>query len=56
VLVSKLRGLLADCGLDGATALTSAFGCYRLNLSEGIWVDVIAAADAVAEATSINSS
>jgi YVTN family beta-propeller protein len=50
VLMSKLRGLLAECGLDGAMALTSAFGCYRLDLPEGAWVDVIAAADAVAEA------
>jgi ABC-type transport system substrate-binding protein/DNA-binding SARP family transcriptional activator len=50
VLVSKLRGLLAECGLDGAKLLTSAFGCYRLNLPEGAWVDVIAAADAVGEA------
>jgi YVTN family beta-propeller protein len=50
VLVSKLRGLLVECGLDGATALTSAFGCYRLKLPEGTWVDVIAAAEAVAEA------
>ncbi len=50
VLVSKLRGLLADCGLDGATILTSAFGCYRLNLPEGAWVDVIAAADSLREA------
>ena len=50
VLVSKLRGLLAECGLDGAKVLTSAFGCYRLHLPEGTWVDVIAAADAVTEA------
>jgi YVTN family beta-propeller protein len=50
VLMSKLRGLLAECGLDGAMALTSAFGCYRLNLPEGAWVDVFAAADAVEEA------
>ena len=50
VLVSKLRGLLADCGLDGATILTSAFGCYRLNLPEGTWVDVIAAAESLREA------
>ena len=50
VLVSKLRGLLADRGLDGASALTGAFGCYRLELREGTWVDVIAAADAVEEA------
>jgi DNA-binding SARP family transcriptional activator len=50
VLVSKLRVLLAECGLDAAKVLSSAFGCYRLNLPEGTWVDVIAAADAVAEA------
>lgn len=50
VLVSKLRGLLAECGLDSAKVLTSAFGCYRLNLPEGTWVDVVAASDAVAEA------
>src|SRR3954471_15615313 len=41
VLVSKLRGLLAESGLDGAKVLTSAFGCYRLDLPEGTWVDVI---------------
>ena len=35
VIVSKLRGLLADHGIDGANALTSAFGCYRLDLPEG---------------------
>jgi SARP family transcriptional regulator, regulator of embCAB operon len=46
VLVSKLRGLLAEHGIDGARALTAAFGCYRLNLPEGSWVDVVAAASA----------
>jgi YVTN family beta-propeller protein len=50
VLVSKLRSLLAESGLDRATALTSAFGCYRLSLPQSAWVDVIAAADAVHEA------
>ncbi len=50
VLASKLRGLLADRGIDGAKALTSAFGSYRLNLPEGTWVDIIAAADALREA------
>ena len=50
VLMSKLRALLVECGLDGAMALTSAFGCYRLDLPEGAWVDVIAAADAVEKA------
>jgi YVTN family beta-propeller protein len=50
VLASKLRGLLADRGIDGGKALTSAFGSYRLNLPEGTWVDILAAADALREA------
>jgi DNA-binding SARP family transcriptional activator len=50
VLVSKLRGLLAECGLDGAKVLASAFGSYRLDLPEGAWVDVVAAADLLHEA------
>ena len=50
VLVSKLRGLLADQGVDSAHALTGAFGCYRLDLPEGTWVDVLAATDAAHEA------
>jgi ABC-type transport system substrate-binding protein/DNA-binding SARP family transcriptional activator len=50
VLVSKLRGLLADHGIDGTSTLTGAFGCYRLDLPEGSWVDVIVAAEAAPEA------
>lgn len=50
VLVSKLRGMLADCGLDGPSVLTSAFGCYRLDLPGESWIDVVAAADAIREA------
>ncbi len=50
VLVSKLRGLLGECGLDGTKALTGAFGCYRLSLPEAAWVDVVAAAEALQEA------
>ena len=50
VIASKVRSLLADGGVDGATALTSAFGCYRLELPEGTWVDVIAAEDAARDA------
>jgi YVTN family beta-propeller protein len=42
--------LLADRGIDGGKALTSAFGSYRLNLPEGTWVDILAAADALREA------
>ena len=43
-IASKLRALLGECGLDGAKALTNAFGCYRLELPEGSWVDLTAAA------------
>ena len=50
VIASKLRGLLGECGADGAKVLTSAFGCYRLELPEGSWVDVLAAARAADDA------
>jgi SARP family transcriptional regulator, regulator of embCAB operon len=50
VILSKLRGLLVERGVDGANVLTGAFGCYRLNLPAGTWVDVIAAAEAAREA------
>ena len=50
VLVSKLRSLLTEAGLDGPHALTAAFGCYRLELPEGTWIDALAAADAAGEA------
>src|SRR5262245_40575068 len=49
-IVSKLRTLLAEEGIDGASALTGAFGCYRLELPAGTWVDVLAAATAVDDA------
>ena len=39
VLVSKLRSLLTEAGLDGPHALTAAFGCYRLELPEGTWIE-----------------
>src|SRR5262249_49676657 len=50
VLVSRIRGLLSECGIDDERALTSAFGCYRLELPGGTWVDVIAAGETVLEA------
>src|SRR5512133_3475016 len=50
VIASKLRALLAEAGIDGGKALTSAFGSYLLSLPEGTWVDIIAAADALQEA------
>ena len=42
VIVSKLRGVLVDEGV----VLTHAFGCYRLDLPDGAWVDITAAEDA----------
>ena len=36
VLMTKLRAVLEECGIDGSTALTSAFGCYRLSLPEAL--------------------
>lgn len=50
VLMTKLRALLEECGIDGSTALTSAFGCYKLTLPSGAWIDVDAAVDAVQRA------
>ena len=49
-IVSNLRAVLVDQGIDGAKALTGAFGCYRLELPEGTWVDLFAAASAADEA------
>src|SRR5262245_35318707 len=42
VLASKVRALLSDAD-GGANRLTAAFGCYRLELPEGTWIDVVAA-------------
>jgi DNA-binding SARP family transcriptional activator len=50
VLMTKLRALLEECGIDGSTALTSAFGCYKLTLPAGTWIDVNAAVDSVGRA------
>ena len=35
VLMTKLRSLLEECGIDGSSALTAAFGGYRLALPDG---------------------
>jgi SARP family transcriptional regulator, regulator of embCAB operon len=50
VLASKLRGLLGENRVHEPIALTAAFGCYRLDLPEGSWVDVVAAEQAADEA------
>src|SRR5207342_2053998 len=46
VIASKLRGLVAEYGIT----LTAAFGCYRLDLPEGTWVDLFAAASGAQDA------
>jgi DNA-binding SARP family transcriptional activator/streptogramin lyase len=50
VLMTKLRALLEECGIDGSAALTSAFGCYRLTLPSGAWIDIDAAVESVEQA------
>jgi YVTN family beta-propeller protein len=50
VLMTKLRAVLEEGGIDGATALTSAFGCYQLTLPASAWIDVDAAKEALERA------
>ncbi len=40
VLISKIRSLLARCGLDAKAILTSSGGAYAVNLPPQGWVDV----------------
>jgi DNA-binding SARP family transcriptional activator len=49
-IVSKLRSLLHQLGLDGSSTLSSAAGCYELRLPPGSWVDLEAAVDGIHEA------
>jgi DNA-binding SARP family transcriptional activator len=49
-LVSKLRSALVRAGVPRDQGITSAFGCYRLTLPVGAWVDVEEAARALHEA------
>src|SRR5580765_876509 len=49
LLVSKLRGLFTSEGIDGASILTNAFGCYQLDLPGESSVDVVLAANAARE-------
>src|SRR5215470_13302229 len=44
VLMTKLRALLEECGIDGSSMLRSAFGCYQLTLPPETRIDVDAAA------------
>jgi DNA-binding SARP family transcriptional activator/streptogramin lyase len=50
VLMTKLRALLEECGIDRTTGLTSAFGCYTLTLPATTWIDVDAAKAAIQRA------
>ena len=49
-IVSKLRGLLRQAGLDAGAVLPSTGGCYELRLPTGTWVDLEAANDAIHDA------
>jgi DNA-binding SARP family transcriptional activator/streptogramin lyase len=50
VLMTKLRALLEECGIDGSSALSAAFGCYQLMLPEGTWIDIDVGAKALEHA------
>jgi SARP family transcriptional regulator, regulator of embCAB operon len=50
VLASKLRRVFAQHGAADPSLLTAAFGCYRLELPEGTWVDVPEAASSAGDA------
>jgi DNA-binding SARP family transcriptional activator/sugar lactone lactonase YvrE len=49
VVASNVRALLAEAGVD-SSVLTSAHGCYRLELPQGTWIDISEAANAIDEA------
>jgi len=49
-IVSKLRVLLSEAGLDGRQALASGLGCYQLHLPHDAWIDLEAAHDALHQA------
>ncbi len=46
-ILSKLRLTLAKVGLPKSEVLSTALGCYQLQLPRDAWVDVEAAADAI---------
>ena len=50
VLASKLRSVLAQTDAHDSSTLTAAYGCYRLELPVGSWVDVLAAENEADEA------
>ena len=50
VVVSKLRRLLSEAGLDPVAVLVSAFGTYQLDLPKGTWIDWDVVAETVERA------
>lgn len=50
VVVSKIRTVLGDAGLDASRVLTHAFGCYQLQLPEGTSIDVEEAQGSIEQA------
>jgi DNA-binding SARP family transcriptional activator len=46
-ILSKLRLTLARTGLSKSEVLSSALGCYQLQLPRDSWIDVEAASDAI---------
>lgn len=51
-VISKLRTLLSEAGLDGTAALRHVGGCYELDLPRGTWVDHEVAVDSIHQAES----
>ncbi len=51
-IVSKLRSVLSNVGLDGPSAIPTVGGCHELVLPPGSWVDHEVALDAIHEAES----
>lgn len=49
-IMSKLRSLLIEAGLDGSAVLSTSGGCYELRLPRGTWIDHEVAADSIHEA------
>lgn len=49
-IVSKLRALLSQAGLDASSTLDSGGGCYELRLPPGSWIDHEVAADSIHQA------
>ena len=51
-IMSKLRGVIAEAGMDDDAAIENAFGCYQLRLAPDAWVDLEAASEAIHQAES----